>query len=137
MTDAPASFDLHDTYVQIHDDGSAIPLPITPSFWDDLVNDRQDITGRWLMGAGVSKQSLPNWDNHPEGECILLLLSGSIDVLIEEPDGRRVVELRNLGDTSVVQRGLWHRAIIREPSNRIFLIAGKGTTMRPLGPDDE
>jgi hypothetical protein len=135
MTD-DGSFDLRGTYLQIADDGSATPVEITPSFWDELTTGRRDITGRWLMGAGFSKESLPNWDLHPEGECILLLLSGSIDVVLEEPDGRRVIELRQPGDTSVVPRGIWHRAIVREPSNRIFLVAGAGTTMRPLDPSD-
>jgi hypothetical protein len=66
-----------------------------------------------------------------------LLLSGSIDVILEEPEGQRVIELRQPGDTSVVPRGIWHRAIFREPSNRISLVAGAGTKMRPLSSDDE
>ena len=59
------------------------------------------------------------------------LVREAIDVLLEEPDGQRVIELREPGDTSVVPRGVWHRAIIREPSHRIFLVAGNGTKMRP------
>ena len=136
MTDE-SSFDLRGTYLQIADDGSATPIAITKTFWEELTTGGRDISGRWLMGAGFSKESLPNWDLHPEGECILLLLSGSIDVILDEPEGRRAIELREAGDTSVVPRGIWHRAIIREPSNRIFLVAGMGTKMRQLSPDDE
>jgi hypothetical protein len=136
MTDR-TTFDLGGTYLQIGDDGSVSPIDITKTFWEELTTGRRDIIGRWLMGAGFSRESLPNWDLHPEGECILLLLSGSIDVILEEPEGQRVIELRQPGDTSVVPRGIWHRAIFREPSNRISLVAGAGTKMRPLSSDDE
>jgi hypothetical protein len=61
----------------------------------------------------------------------VILLSGAIDVITERPAGEHAVELRQPGDTSVVPRGLWHRSVLLEPSNRIFMVAGAGTRMRP------
>ena len=56
----------------------------------------------------------------------------AIDVITEHPEGDQTVELRQPGDTSVVGRGLWHRSVLLEPSNRIFMVAGAGTKMRPV-----
>jgi mannose-6-phosphate isomerase-like protein (cupin superfamily) len=125
------TFDLRGTYLSIDDQGVVTPLQFTQTFWDDLIGGRLDV-GRWLMGAGLTKESPPNWDMHPTGECILFLLSGSIDMIVAEPDGERVVQLRQVGDTCVVPRGIWHRQILHEPSNRIFLVAGHGTQMKPV-----
>ena len=128
MTDA---FDLGSTYLAIGDDGVATPIEITPAFWVELTSGQRRLPGRWLMGAGPARESPPNWDLHPEGECLIVLLSGSIDVIQETDGGDRTVELRQPGDSCFTPRGVWHRQIVHAPSERVFLVAGSSTQMRP------
>ena len=43
---------------------------------------------------------------HPEGDELLLLLSGAIDLILQTGDRERVVELRP-GAACIVPRGVW------------------------------
>jgi mannose-6-phosphate isomerase-like protein (cupin superfamily) len=124
-------FDLSRTYLSIDDDGVGTPINVTNTFWQELISGQRQV-GRWLMGAAVTQESPKNWDLHPEGECILILLSGSIDVIIDAPDGEHVVQLRHAGDSCSVPRGTWHRQVVHASSNRIFITAGMATQMRPV-----
>lgn len=67
---------------------------------------------------------------HPEGDELLYLLSGEIDVLLEESAGDRVVRLRG-GEGCLVPRGVWHRLILKEPSDLLFVTPPRGTRLRP------
>jgi mannose-6-phosphate isomerase-like protein (cupin superfamily) len=123
--------DLDLNYVSIGEDGVAEAVVVTPQFWEELTTGRRSV-GQWLLGAGTSQESAPNWDLHPDGECIIILLSGSIDVTMQLEEKEHVVELRETGDACLVPRGVWHRQVLDEASRRIFLTEGAGTQMRPV-----
>jgi mannose-6-phosphate isomerase-like protein (cupin superfamily) len=131
MPTVQPALDLDRSYVSISEDGLAEPVAVTPEFWQELTTGRRTV-GQWLLGAGESRQSAPTWDLHPHGECIIILLSGSIDVTMQLEDDERVVELRETGDACLVPRGVWHRQVLHELSRRIFLTEGAGTQMRPV-----
>jgi oxalate decarboxylase/phosphoglucose isomerase-like protein (cupin superfamily) len=67
---------------------------------------------------------------HPAGDEVVCLLTGAVDVVLDEPDGERVVELR-AGQTCIVPRGVWHRAIVQEPGDTLHITRGEGTEHRP------
>ena len=131
MPSVQPALDLSRSYVSIGEDGLAEAVAVTPQFWEELTTGRRSV-GQWLLGAAQSQQSAPHWDLHPDGECIIILLSGSIDVTMQVGDDEHVVELRETGDACLVPRGVWHRQVLHEPSRRIFLTEGAGTRMRPV-----
>jgi mannose-6-phosphate isomerase-like protein (cupin superfamily) len=45
-------------------------------------------------------------------------------------DGERLVALE-AGMTCIVPRGVWHRAIVREPGDTLHITRGEGTQHRP------
>jgi len=51
------------------------------------------------------------WEMHPAGDECLHLLSGAIDVVVEQGGLSQVVELR-AGSSCVVPRGHWHRQVV-------------------------
>jgi oxalate decarboxylase/phosphoglucose isomerase-like protein (cupin superfamily) len=67
---------------------------------------------------------------HPAGDEVVCLLSGAIDVVLEEQHGERVVGLEP-GSTCIVPRGVWHRAIVHEPGDTLHITRGEGTQHRP------
>ena len=58
------------------------------------------------------------------------MMSGAVDVVLEEPAGRRVIELR-AGRACIVPRGVWHRLVLKEPGDLLFVTPPRDTRLRP------
>ncbi len=126
LTTAP--FDPSRTYLQLLDDGGAVPLEVGPDFWQTTVNKHSD--GRLLFVHRFEADSR-TWERHPHGEELVYLLSGAVDFVLERPGGVEVIELR-AGSAYLVPRGLWHRQVVRAPGDVLFVTPGKGTEHRPV-----
>jgi mannose-6-phosphate isomerase-like protein (cupin superfamily) len=126
---APA-LDLHTTFVRLQAGGGAAPATWTPDFWRTTVFGKGDR----VVGAKHAERPddfhVDESEMHPLGDELLLLLSGAVDVVLEEPAGPRVIELRG-GRACIVPRGVWHRLILREPGDLVFVTPPKGTQLRP------
>jgi mannose-6-phosphate isomerase-like protein (cupin superfamily) len=80
-----------------------------------------------------------SWDYqevHPDGDELVLLLSGDIDFMLDSGDGERRLHLEP-GEACVVPAGTWHRAEIHGPSTALFITPVPATTehreVRPAG----
>jgi len=130
-----------ETFVHLGDDGSARPLPVTESFWPDLVSGRLGLGPGRLVSFLEFDADWSVWEVHPRGEELVCLFSGAMDLLLQGPAppdgpgdgraGRRAVPLREPGDFLVVPRGTWHSARVHRPSRALFVTAGEGTEHRP------
>jgi mannose-6-phosphate isomerase-like protein (cupin superfamily) len=60
---------------------------------------------------------------HPDADELLIVVSGRITVLLEEPEGERRAEVLP-GQGFVVPRGVWHRVLIDEPTQLIAMTPG-------------
>jgi mannose-6-phosphate isomerase-like protein (cupin superfamily) len=123
------AFDLATTYVQLDDGPRALAVEVDDEFWQ-TIDRRSELQGGRLVGRFHNAQDWDIWEMHPAGDEVVCLLSGAIDVVLDEPDGERVVELE-AGRTFIVPRGVWHRAIVREPGNTLHITRGEGTQHRP------
>jgi mannose-6-phosphate isomerase-like protein (cupin superfamily) len=123
------TFDLATTYVQLDDGPRAFAVEVDDAFWQ-TIDRRPELQGGRLVGTYHNTQDWDIWEMHPAGEEVVCLLSGAIDVVLDEPDGERVVELE-AGRTCIVPRGVWHRAIVREPGDTLHITRGEGTQHRP------
>jgi mannose-6-phosphate isomerase-like protein (cupin superfamily) len=123
------AFDLAATYVQLDDGPQAFAVEVDDEFWQ-TIDRRRELQGGRLVGTYHNAQDWDIWEMHPAGDEVVCLLSGAIDVVLDEPDGERVVELE-AGRTFIVPRGVWHRAIVREPGNTLHITRGEGTQHRP------
>ncbi len=85
-----------------------------------------------LVGAPLMTRDAPHdGEMHPDGDEVLYLISGHLDVLLEEDGAERRVEMRP-GQALVVPRGVWHKVRLREPSQLIHITPGPGGEHRPL-----
>jgi hypothetical protein len=128
MPDTP--FALDQTYVHLTADGVATPIPVTPDFWATIAT-RTDLHDGFLVTRSRMTEDWPHWEMHPEGEEIVILVSGAIDLLLDDGRQQWTVELRPGANTWINRRGVWHRGLVREPSELVFLTAGRGTQHRP------
>jgi mannose-6-phosphate isomerase-like protein (cupin superfamily) len=123
------AFDLATTYVQLEDGPAALAVEVDDEFWQ-TVDRRSELQGGRLVGRFHNAQDWDIWEMHPAGDEVVCLLSGAIDVVLDEPDGERVLALE-AGRTCIVPRGVWHRAIVREPGDTLHITRGEGTQHRP------
>jgi mannose-6-phosphate isomerase-like protein (cupin superfamily) len=139
VTPGQAGFDPRTTFLFLEDGGDTVSVDVTPTFWRELstgettsaaIRRIRERDGRLLVIV-PQEASAPHREMHPGGEEVLYLLSGAVDVVLEEGGGDRVVELRP-GSACLVPRGVWHRLIVHQPGELLAITYGKGTEHRPL-----
>ena len=125
-----ASFDPERTYVHLEDGPEAILLEVGDDFWEKLPQ-RTDLGAGRLFAVFRFEESWKTREMHPAGDELVYLLSGSLDLVLFEEGGERVVPLRGRG-ACVVPRGIWHTARVHEPSEALHVTRGAGTRHEPL-----
>ena len=78
----------------------------------------------------MSENSPHGGEIHPDGDEVLYLISGRVNVVFLDSD-EKDIEVR-LGDGLVVPKGVWHRVDIIEPSQIVYLTPGPNNRFRPL-----
>ena len=96
-----SGFDLMNTYAQLRDDGMALVTEGGDAFWSSL-ESRPELHGGRLLGATAQTKDWPQWEIHPAGDEILILMSGAFGLQIERADDTvETIEMR-AGSTCVV-----------------------------------
>jgi mannose-6-phosphate isomerase-like protein (cupin superfamily) len=125
-----AALDLFHTFVHLRADGSAAPEEWRPDFWQTTVIGEGDRLVGAIHGAKREAFHPDMAEMHPRGDEVLHLVTGALDVILEERDGERIERLRG-GQTCIVPRGVWHRLVVHEPSDLLFITPAGGTQHRP------
>ncbi len=92
----------------------------------------------FTVGAPSMTQNAPHrGELHPDGDELLFVISGRIDVILEDGGdehtvGAERIEAVHAGQAIVVPKGVWHRVEIREPSRMVHITPGPGGGHRPL-----
>jgi len=122
------SFDPVSTFVHLGDDGGAIAMEVTPTFWQMLAT-RTDLADGVLVSTYRFKEDWSTWE-HPKGDELVVQLEGAMDFVLDTPEGERVITMRGRS-AAVVPRNVWHTARVLEPSVGLFVTRGAGTEHRP------
>ena len=126
--------DILSTYVHFRNDDRAVPVPVSDSFWKELAGgERDELNQGRLMTAFTFSEPWSSWERHPAGEELVMLVSGSAIVVLDEPGGEREVALDNPGSYILVPRNVWHRAKTTVSTTMLFLTPGAGTEHRAVG----
>lgn len=67
----------------------------------------------------------PPWERHPQGDELLHVLDGEMDLCVLAPEGRAEFVLR-AGSVFIVPRGLWHRSSPRGAVSMLFVTPAEG-----------
>lgn len=84
--------------------------------------------------AAMSENSPHGGEMHPDGDEILYLISGRVNVVLLG-DAEESIDVKP-GDGLVVPRGTWHRVDIIEPSQIVYITPGPNNQFRELASDD-
>jgi mannose-6-phosphate isomerase-like protein (cupin superfamily) len=140
---AATTFDLRKTYVNLDANGAAEKLVVTDTFWTELSEGARRLDGYLITVSDIRndiphwempdiRNDIPHWEMHPNGDEVLYLMSGKLDVLIEQAEQQQRVPLRADGPGVVIPAGAWHRTVVIEPGRLMFITWGEGTEHRPL-----
>ena len=83
--------------------------------------------------ATMSENSPHGGEMHPDGDEVLYLISGRVNVVFPD-DEEDDIEMMP-GDGLVVPKATWHRVDIIEPSQIVYLTPGPNNQFRPVPSD--
>jgi mannose-6-phosphate isomerase-like protein (cupin superfamily) len=123
---------LLDTYVVIGPDHSATPVEVTPSIYEELDRRFDAFKGRLLVARYNFETDWPTWEMHPQGDEVVLLLSGAARMILDHGGVHRATVLSQPGSFVIVPKATWHTAKIATPTSMLFITPGEGTENRPI-----
>ncbi|MEB3213402.1 MAG: cupin domain-containing protein [Leptolyngbyaceae bacterium] len=126
------SLSIMSTFVVMDGDGSAIPIPVSDTFFKDLEHQFGDFKGKHLISHFAFDEDWDSWEMHPAGDELVYLLSGQVDVVLEHDAEDTKVPMKTPGEFAIVPKGVWHTIKVRTPSSMLFITPGAGTQHRPI-----
>jgi mannose-6-phosphate isomerase-like protein (cupin superfamily) len=84
-----------------------------------------------LVSMHSFSESWTSWEMHPEGDEVVLCISGQITVIQEMADGSHVRVTIGPGEYMINPPGCWHTADVDGDATALFITAGYGTEGRP------
>jgi mannose-6-phosphate isomerase-like protein (cupin superfamily) len=122
------SYALETTYLSLDGKGVVAQHEGGEAFWR-RIGQNPDVKGT-LVTVGTGAGDWPQWEMHPQGDEILVLLEGRLKMILDQDGIQRQVEMTP-GSTLVVPKGAWHRAVDQEEVRMLFVTYGPGTMHRP------
>ena len=94
------------------------------------------VDGFTVGAPHVSGDAPHRGELHPDGDELLYLIAGCVDVVLDDGDqetiGTETTTTLEPGQAFVVPKGVWHRVHVREPSHFVHITPGPGSGHRPL-----
>jgi mannose-6-phosphate isomerase-like protein (cupin superfamily) len=127
----PGPFQLATTCLRLRSDVSIEPLPLNAAFWPRLMSGQLGtFHNEYLVTTFGYDRNWPNWEMHPNGDEVVLLLEGRTTMVLELDGREQLVELGESGSYVLVPRGTWHTARTGNACRMLFITAGEGTQHR-------
>jgi mannose-6-phosphate isomerase-like protein (cupin superfamily) len=104
--------------------------PLNEDLYSRLDREYGDFAGHELIACHSFTQSWESWEMHPNGDEVVVLLSGAVRFVLQTPGGDTAVELREQGQYVVVRKGVWHTAEVLSAATLLFITPGEGTEHR-------
>jgi mannose-6-phosphate isomerase-like protein (cupin superfamily) len=126
---AQGGFDLTQTFVHLTGRGDAAEIAVTSAFWRGSGRQYDRVLGAFDFRS--PRDLHPSLQEvHPEADELLFLISGALDVVLDEGGGERTLALE-AGRAALVPRGVWHRLAMRAPGRLLFVNSRVGMQTRP------
>lgn len=106
--------------------------PVDAQLYQRLAENYDDFQGHMLVSSYQFHQDWTQWEIHPAGDEVVILLSGEATILLEHTDGVSHITLRHANDTCIIPCNTWHTAQIAKDATLLFVTPGAGTRHRAL-----
>jgi mannose-6-phosphate isomerase-like protein (cupin superfamily) len=129
----PGPYVLNSTFLRLRPDASVEPLHLGNDFWQRLMSGKLGtFHNEYLLSTFAYERDWPNWEKHPNGDEVVMLLEGRTTMVLELDGRERLVELAEPCSYVVIPRGAWHTARTSVACRMLALTAGEGTEHRPV-----
>ncbi len=123
--------DFTENYVSLGESGEIETFAGGDIFWS-LAGEKLDKIGEnWLITEFYFDEDWKTWEMHPNGEEIVYLLSGAMDLILEKDGVLQTIELRSKGSV-IIPRNTWHTAKVFEAGNMLVITLGKETQVKEV-----
>ena len=123
-------FDIGSTFIHLPDGLGAAQVEGGTDFWARVKTKPELANGRMLWMAKQVRDS-EGWEMHPDGEKLVYLLAGNVDLVLSKNDMEASIPLRP-NSASIVPRGVWHRIVVQKPATLLFINPSAGLQQKPL-----
>jgi len=123
------TFDLESTYLGLDGAGGVTAVPGGPAFWKTVHENPAAL--RTLITVGTGDGDWKQWEMHPHGDEVLIVLEGSVRMVFERDGGEETHDI-SAGATLIVPAGTWHTARGQKNLRMLFMTFGKGTDHKPV-----
>ena len=117
-------------FVVLSPEKTATTESLDATLYERLGENYGGFSGHDLIACHTFEHDWPTWEIHPNGDEVVILLSGKATLLLEQEQERREIQLEQAGDYLIVPRNTWHTARISEKSKMLFVTPGEGTLNR-------
>jgi mannose-6-phosphate isomerase-like protein (cupin superfamily) len=102
-------------------------LEVSPEVYQELDDRYNGFRSHALISAFEFSDNWPNWEKHPAGDELVILLSGRAEFVLRLESGDESTVLEEPGSFVMVPRNTWHTARINQPTRVLFITPGEGT----------
>jgi mannose-6-phosphate isomerase-like protein (cupin superfamily) len=117
---------LGDAFAHLCDGGEIRPLSVDATFWTETA---PTLPAGKLVSVFESAQDWTVWEMHPEGDELVLLLSGCLRLHFDRA-GENWLQMLRAGEFVIAPAGVWHTADVIETGKALFITAGANTQHR-------
>jgi mannose-6-phosphate isomerase-like protein (cupin superfamily) len=119
------------TYVLLNSNGSSEQTPGGEAFWSKSPADMDAFGNGWLVSEFHFDSDWMNWEMHPHADEVVYLLSGELELLLEQAAGLQSHHIKGPG-MAVIPKGVWHTAKTVVPCRMLHITMGVGTQHRSV-----
>ena len=119
-------------FVVLDADKQATPVEFNPQLFADLDTNFNGFKGCELIASFNFDADWPTWEMHPNGDEVVMLLSGEAELVLQLNGADQSHTLRATGDYMLIPKGVWHTAKISQPTNMLFITPGEGTQQKSV-----
>ncbi len=98
-----------------------------PALYERLDKKYNGFKGCELISCYEFSEDWSTWEMHPNGDEIVILLSGEVTFILQLEDGDKSILLDNAGSYVVVPKNVWHMARTNVNTKMLFITPGEGT----------
>ena len=93
---------------------------VTSAYWAHESNTSPELSQGRILSVFDYTTTWPYWERHPAGDELLYLLSGDVELVLDDDVVTSRVRL-GAGEAAIVPAGTWHRAMIHAASRILFV----------------